>query len=385
MTRLAVVADPHIDDYGTRIDPEFGLNARFVDSLTALGWVADDARKRGCDALIVAGDFTENRHPAPWRVAMIEDQLRRFAGHHDRPYDGRTILVRGNHDGLRSGLSIVDVLAHGLPNAHGWSRPGIDRVGSTAVCVIPYLDRSWLRSRPGFEHVPDADLFRILAEQYLTIARGLYAEATDDEHVTESVLVVHQSLSGGLMSDTQQAFLGEHGLVVDTTQLAAIGYHAILAGHFHLHQVLHRSPLIAYAGSPYRTDFGEEHQPKGYMVVDTVDPDGFEFVENPRARRFVTLRGDDWADQLGDIESAVVRVLDLDPTADPSSVRAQLEALGAFDVTEVRPRRAERPEEAVGMSEDLTSEQALEAWFDADEDREALVTRGRELLAEALA
>src|SRR5690349_14483436 len=103
MTRIAFTADLHCDDYGSRIDPATGLNARWLDTVAMARWIAQDANDRGADVLVVGGDFTESRHPAPWRVAQIKDAL--------LTYGGPAVYVRGNHDGIRDGRWIGDVLA----------------------------------------------------------------------------------------------------------------------------------------------------------------------------------------------------------------------------------------------------------------------------------
>ena len=378
MVRLAVLADPHCDDFGSKIDAATGLNARWVDTVGMVRWVANDAHERGADVLIVAGDLSESRHPAPWRVAQIGAALAAFPG--------PVKLLRGNHDGTRAGLSIVDALAQDRPGWDGFSRPGITVVDDVAIAMLPYVDRSWLRSQPGFESTPDADVYRILAEEYLAIARGLFVQAS--AIAARTVVVVHQALAGGNMSDSQRAFLGDLSLVVDTRALGAIGFDAILAGHFHLHQVLSAThPLIAYAGSPYRTDFGEEHQAKGYLIVD-VAPNGravtaaMEFVETP-ARRFVTLdyeaTGGDQPDWEVAVKEAVARVVNVPPDVDVAELRGRLER-HAFEVQEIRIRRDESPVAAGGLSETLAPTEALEAYFAEHPNRERLVARGREIL-----
>jgi len=380
MTKLAITADLHASDYGRRVDPETGLNARFLDAVGIVRWIARDATARGCDALIVAGDITEERHPSPWRVALIRDALAEF--------DGPCILVRGNHDGVRAGRSAIDLLAAGLPDGRGHSRPGVTWVGRTAICALPYLDRHWLRAQPGYADVPDAEIFRVLGEQFLALARGLYAQAMQSHPDSDAmVLVAHQGLAGGAMSEAQEAFLGDMSLVVDTSALAAIGFDAVLAGHFHRHQVLREAPLVAYPGSPHRVDFGEERDAKGYMLVDAamreVDDGGmaFEFVETP-ARRFVTV---DYAAEMpdhGTLDGAIVRAINV-PSGHPADeVVRDLEAAGAFEVTEVRRRPVEVTDGASGLSETLSTEEALAAFLEEDPDREALLERGLAILAE---
>jgi len=381
VTRLAFTADLHASDYGQRVDPETGLNARFLDALDIARWVALDAKRRECDALIVGGDVTEERHPSPWREAMIREALAGF--------EGPVILVRGNHDGMRAGRSIIDNLAAALSGPdHGFSRPGIAWVGRTAICALPYLDRHWLRAQDGFEAVPDADIYRVLGEQYLAIARGLYAEAHAEHADLESaVLVVHQSLGGGRMSAAQEAFLSDLSLVVDTGALAAIGWTAVLAGHFHRHQVIPQSSLVLYAGSPHRVSFAEEHEDKGYVVIDTdvreVDDATVwhEFVRTP-ARRWVTVDYATDAISFPDVDDAVVRAINVPADVTSADVILGLGLAGAADVTEVRHVRPTSPEAATGLSESMTPEQALAEYLAGDPDREALLELHRELMAE---
>lgn len=392
MTKIAFTADLHCDEYGSRIDPATGLNARWVDTVDMARWVATDARRRDAEVLVVAGDFTEARHPAPWRVAQIGEALAEFAG--------PALFARGNHDGTRGGHSIVELLAARMdavdvPGRYsfgiGFDVPDVRLINDVTIAVIPYLDAHHLRALEGFETLPAAEVSAALGDAFLSIARGLYARAKEAEPEAAAVLVVHQALSGGLMSDSQAAFLGDQGLVVDTRALAAIGFEAILAGHFHKHQVLATEPLVVYAGSPYRTDFGEEHQEKGYLVVD-VEPGRatFDFVATP-ARRFVTVDAQNWPQAPADIggpesaflEDAIVRVINVPAEDNPADVRRTLEELGAFEVTEIRQLRPDGPAiEGGGMAEGLTTHEALEAYFAGDEDEEQLVERGRGILAE---
>ena len=47
------------------------------------------------------------------------------------------------------------------------------------------------------------------------------------------------------------------------------GVDYVALGHIHKHQVLHyASPPVVYAGSIDRVDFGEEHEDKGWVLVD---------------------------------------------------------------------------------------------------------------------
>ena len=385
MTRLAFTADLHIDAYGSRIDPATGLNARLLDYLGTTEWMAAEASSQDAAAIVVAGDFTERRHPAPWLVSRIRAAL----SHGPE----RQVYLRGNHDGEIAGGSIVSVLDDGLDEHDeigrtGIATPRLEPIAFDAVLAcIPYLDRHWIRTQPGFEGVPDAELFRVLGDQFLTIARGLCAEARRDYPDAGVVLVCHQTLAGAAMSESQRAFLGDVSLIVDSRALADVGFEAVVAGPLHRHQVVVPGDRpVLYAGSIERVDFGEEGEEKGFVVAD-VGPGRFEweFVPTP-ARQFVTL---DYAQLLisptdADVEDAVVRVRNLDPDlsdADLAALRSYLDDRGAFEITSIERRPRERTEAAGGMSEALSPAQALEEYFAADPDREVLVGRGRALLA----
>jgi len=378
MTRIAFAADLHIDAYGSRIDPLTGMNARLLDYLRTTRSVAQAARDREAEALVIAGDFTERKHVNDWLLGYIGDALS------DGPR--RQILVRGNHDAETAGESKVSVLgrmAEGRTTTV--AAAGLDIVGDVVIASLPYLDRHWLRARAEFHAVPDAEVFRVLAEQFVLMAQGLYAQAKATQPDKACVLVCHQTLAGAAMSDSQRAFLGDVSLVIDSRALAAIGFEAVVAGHLHRHQVVvPGSAPVLYAGSIERVDFGEEHEDKGFIVAD-VAPGRFDWEFVPTdARRYVTLRGEQYLDNPADadVEGAVVRVQELPPEADHGEVRRALEGAGAFEVASITAARRESTVAEGVLSETLAPVQALEQYFAADPQREVLVGRGRELLAE---
>jgi exonuclease SbcD len=371
VTRIAFTADLHVDQYGSKVHAATGLNARLVDYLTTLRFVAQAARDRDCDALVVAGDFTERKHVNEWLIRHIQDALS------DGPK--RQVFLRGNHDAEVANESIVSVLAEMGPDWHGFARPGLHVVGDVVLCLIPHLDGRWLRTQAGFESVPPQEINRALAEQYLVLARALYSSAQamrSPERMTR-ILVAHQGMSGGAMNETQAAFLGDRSLVVDAAALGAIGFDAIVAGHFHRHQVLSTDPLTLYTGSVERVDFAEEGEDKGFVVIDTDHLPAFDWIPTP-ARRYLTMKASESYSEE-DLGGAIVRCHDVDPTQDLASLRTFLEKAGVFDVHDLRQLRPET-DAVAGMAEDLAPEAALEAYFADDPDAEALVARGREIL-----
>lgn len=378
MARFAVASDLHVDSYFGAIDPVTGITAREGDFLATTRWVAQHARDLECEALVVAGDYVESKRVPPVdRVDRIRDAL--------EPGPARQIHIRGNHDIGRGREGTVASLAR-HEGWTGFTEPGFALVGDVAVCAIPHLTPAWLRTQPGMQLLPDAGVYQVLAEYYLTIARGLCVDA-ELAGARAAILVGHQQLAGGRMTESQAAFLGDLDVIVDTRALASIGYSAITFGHVHWGQTVIDDPAcpVVYIGAPERVDAAEEDQEKSFLVVD-VDAGGRASIERIRtpARRYLTLRGDG-AFNPAAAEDAIVRGIDLDPDLDTGDLRRELERAGAFWVLGLRTRPVEATAPAGGMDETLTAEQAVETYFAGDPDRDAMVALCRRLLAEAAA
>lgn len=374
MTRIAVVADLHVDPLGiNRRHPETGVYIREQDALDTLRRVGEHARSFECEALVVAGDYVEARtNPRSGRVTRIARAL--AAG------PDRQIHLPGNHDIADAGLSIVEDLATRAPGWTGHTTNGFDLVGDVAVCVIPFLSPAWYRTLPGKEALPDREAFDELGAHYLTIARGLFVKATD-AGARSAILVGHQQLSGGRMSETQQVFLGDLDIVVDARALAAIGYAAVTFGHVHRGQTVVDDPAcpVVFAGSIERVDFAEEREEKSFLVVDVEGGRAtIERVPTP-ARHMLTVSGAGTFNEAA-VEDSIVRGVDLDPDVDEVDLRRALYAAGALEVTGLRRRPAETAAPAGGLSESLSPEALLEAYFEGDPERDPLVAMGRRIL-----
>lgn len=365
-TRIGFSADWHFEDWPGPLDAGTGLSARLMDYVRTATAVATQARERGCAAFVVCGDFTEKGSPAPWLVDLVMEALE--AG------PKRVIAVRGNHDRGKRGRTIVDLIGR----VEGWTgvrSPRIDMVGTVAVCSIPYMETHHLRALASNETADIADLFRLAADTYLGIARGLYARAME-LGARRAILTGHQTLSGGWMSSTQQAFMGDQQVVVDAVALSSIGYSLVAFGHLHRAQTVIDDPAcpVVYAGAIERVSFGEQDEEKSWLVVDVPDEGPVSIERVPTtARRYVTIAGDDLGDEPVDIEGAIVRVRDLPPEYDPALVRADLEQRGAFEVREPEVRRVDAQVAENAIAETLTVHEAYREFWAEHPERDALM------------
>lgn len=382
MTLIAITSDLHVDDYD-------GIPGRFDDILETVAWVARQARDRGAEVLVVAGDYSEQKRPiAAARAVKIADALAQGPD--------RQVHLAGNHDVAWRGSSIVDDLAR-TPGWTGFSSdPGFAIVNGVGICAIPYVDRSYARTvdEPQLldgewiapSRMTDAQLYRWLGDQYPLIAAGLHARATS-AGARATILVGHQQLAGGRMTDKQASFLGDLDVVVDPRALGSIGFSAVVFGHVHRGQTVVDDPAcpVLFAGAVERVDFAEQDQEKSFVLLDIEPgrPVSIERIPTP-ARRFVTIDDPGNAYDVAElgVRDAVVRVLNLDPSMNPAAVRNELEDLGAFAITEIKRARVDDVAPARGMDESLSAHEALAIYFVDDPDRDALVALGREILGE---
>ena len=183
----------------------------------------------------------------------------------------------------------------------------------------------------------------------------------------------------------------------------------VALGHIHKHQSLNgdHQPPVLYSGSIERIDFGEEHEPKGFVVAEIGDgPTTWEFVRGYKrqARPFITVRADvtEAADPTAavvaairakpDLSEAVVRVIvklrqEQEPLLVEREITRALE--GAYFVAALQKdvERTERQRLGAVSVEALTPAQLLERYLqikDVPEERAKLLLQHGEALISAV-
>ena len=255
-------------------------------------------------------------------------------------------------------------------------------------------------------------------------------EARITEHLADEVaqldpalpafLCAHVNIAGATTASERSMMLGnDHVLGLGTVAIPAFDYVAL--GNIHKHQVLTQHPPVAYAGSLERIDFNEEHEDKGFCVID-VDPSSprgervtdFRFVPIA-ARAMLTIdvavrSGEDPTDAALEaigkhagsgpstgsgqaLEGAIVRVrLSMDAEQEPAfRETAVRQALGPAHYVvgiERSVRRTSRTRLGTGEAEKLGPLDALRRYLaskDTPADRErVLVERAEQLVREEI-
>lgn len=405
MIKMLHFADVHIgmENYG-RMDSATGLSSRVMDFIHRMDEMIDDALARDIDLAIFAGDAFKTRNPNPTFQREFAHRIQDLAAHCP------VVMLVGNHDlptNLKraSSIELFDTLR--VPNVY----VGMDyevfeietKSGPVKVGTAPYPVRArLLEDAPHTVNIAQLDM--LLQEQLARLLQRLADQIKDAD--MPRVLTGHFTIAGAALGSERQVMLGRDVAAL-LGSVADPEWDYVAMGHIHKFQNLTEKqiglPPVIYSGSLERIDFGEEGDPKGYVIVDLERGEtAYEFVPLRGTRPFVTLRvdvsksADPTAKVLDVLErhnlkDAVVRVLitctpQTDVLLKPREIENAILAAGANVVAAVQ-RQVERPERGrLGLNpEGLTPIELLDRYFEsleiATELRQPLLEAARGIFA----
>jgi exonuclease SbcD len=409
--KLLHTADIHIgmENYG-RIDPETGINARVMDFLRRLSDIADYAIEQGIDIFVFAGDAYKTRDPNPTYQREFARRIKKVA---DAGIP--VVLLVGNHDlpAVARRATSIDIFGTlDVPNIHVGNTLGMKQITcrrgqALQVVTVPYPLRS---AFVGKDEVQGRSLEELdgLVQQNVIAAIQQLAEEARQRAGTPAILAGHFSVNEASHGSEQNIMIGRDA-ALPRSVLCDPTWSYVALGHIHKHQSLNgdSQPPVLYSGSIERIDFGEEHEPKGFIVAEIGDgPTSWEFVRGYRrqARPFVTVRADvrDAADPTaavvsaitarGDLSDSVVRVIvKLHQEQEALLVEREItRALeGAYFVAALQKEveRAERQRLGAISVEALTPSELLARYFqvkDVPAERAKLLLQHGEALISAV-
>ena len=292
--RILHFADLHIgvENYG-RVDPETGLSTRLIDFLAALDEVVEYALTQEVDLVLLAGDAYKSRDPNQTQQRELAQRLAKLSS-----AGIPVFLLVGNHDlphavGRATAIEIFNTLQ--VPNLHVGDQiqtyPVETPKGPLQIVALPWPRRSRLLTREDTRGL-SIDQINERVQDLLTQGVKLAADRLDPG--VPAILTGHLTVSGATLGSERSMMLGQdHVLLPSNLHLPVFDYIAL--GHIHKHQILRENPMMVYAGSLQRVDFGEEGETKGFCVVE-LDPgrmQGMRLVDfrfQPvQARNFVTV------------------------------------------------------------------------------------------------
>ncbi len=289
-------ADLHIgvENYG-RTDPATGLSTRLLDFLAAFDELVQCAIDEQVDLVLFAGDAYKSREPSQTHQREFARRIRRL-----RAAGIPVFLLIGNHD-LPNALSRANALEifHTLEVEGVYVAPKLTslriptRAGDLQIVAVPWPNQSALLSRDQYKNLTIEQIDRTVEE---LLTREIVALGERQDPALPAILTAHIALSESkVKSGSEKWMTVGHFPALLPSSLRPDLFDYVALGHHHVYQQLGDRPPIVYPGSLQRVDFGEEKDPKGFVLVelDPARPRGervlrIDFHE-VRARRFVTI------------------------------------------------------------------------------------------------
>jgi exonuclease SbcD len=403
MVKVVHFADVHlgVENYG-RLDPHTGLSTRLSDFLSSIDSVIDTAVHLKADLVVFAGDAYKTRDPSPTYQREFARRIRRLS-----QAEIPTVLVAGNHDtpnavGRAHTMEIFGTLD--VEHVYVARSPDVldieTRHGPVQVGVLPWIVRSGLLSRQEYKNHSLEEVDELLLRSIETILQGDQGLVSRLRPEVPHILVAHGTVQGAVYGSERSVMLGQE-IILPPNLIKNDAWDYVALGHIHRHQAIEddRAPPVVYPGSIERIDFGEEKDPKGFVIAEVKRGHCSWQFERLDVRRFVTVSvtadGDDPTQQIVEAikqnpcKNAVVRVIirttaDRDVLIRENEVRRALQDafyIAAIIHSVVRPERLR-----LGSQEDiavLTPIEALERYLQIREtppDRIEVLKHHAELL-----
>ena len=367
--KIITFADAHIgiSTYST-IDPKTNLNTRVLDSLNGIDQIINYAEENNIKYILFAGDMFKNALPSPTLVREINKRIKASA-----EKGIKWIIQDGNHDvsPLETAKSALDPL----------STLKVENVEHTRFEKTYMIDNN-IRVLVLPTYTTQEEVENILSkynDNIKTIVMG---------HFTS----LNAKLNDWLIASNEDA--------IDIKIFQKPNILAVVLGHLHKHQILNTNPLSYYCSSTIRTDFNEEHDKKGFVVLDIDNNYNVSYIfKEIKTQEFLSVKmdlvGEDDAQAnvmaylnhiKNDLNDKVVRVqltLDKENNIDDNEI---LEFLKNNNVSYIANISKIFDREQLirnkDINEQITEEEALREYFKDNFDKDEIIKLGISIINE---
>ena len=367
--KIITFADAHIgiSTYST-IDPKTNLNTRVLDSLNGIDQIINYAEDNNIKYILFAGDMFKNALPSPTLVREINKRIKASA-----EKGIKWIIQDGNHDvsPLKTAKSALDPL----------STLKVENVEHTRFEKTYMIDNN-IRVLVLPTYTTQEEVENILSkynDNIKTIVMG---------HFTS----LNAKLNDWLIASNEDA--------IDIKIFQKPNILAVVLGHLHKHQILNTNPLSYYCSSTIRTDFNEEHDKKGFVVLDIDNNYNVSYIfKEIKTQEFLSVKMDLVGEEdaqanvmsylnhiKNDLNDKVVRVqltLDKENNIDDNEI---LEFLKNNNVSYIANISKIFDREQLirnkDINEQITEEEALREYFKDNSDKDEIIKLGISIINE---
>lgn len=277
--------------YGS-LNPETGLNKRFEDFILALDKPINFSIENNVDLVIFTGDTYKHATPEPIYQNRFASKIKKLS-EHGIP----TILLVGNHDVLyrvdaSNALDIYKSLD--IENVTVFNKIELKEIktknGTVQIVSLPHITKSKLLTKEENRDLSPKEQDDLMLLKVKEAINGAIKKINPD---MPAILIGHGTIENAVLGGEQELSIGKVlSYPLSLFQKSEIDY--VGFGHIHKHQILQsEKPLILYAGSVERVDFGEENEDKGFIYLEMEKGKNLnhKFIStNPR--KFITISVD---------------------------------------------------------------------------------------------
>lgn len=292
--------------------------SRLDEHRDVLAEIAEIARDRHVDAVVVAGDLSEAASPPPEVDQVLYRALLELA--RAAP---TVIVISGNHDHPARLAAVAPLLALGRITLVAYPTPPqeggvIELTGAdgdtVSVAMLPFVSQ---RSIVGAEQLMSTDpheQVNTYRERYGRLVEALREACHPDR---PAVLVAHAFVAHGQLGGGERAAHFIDAYAVDAPAFGpAWGYVAL--GHVHRAQRIAGGSPLHYCGAPLQLDFGDAPIDRQVNLVELRAgvPAKVEAIPLRSGRPLITVRGslEELRLQQADLpEDAWIRAVVTDP------------------------------------------------------------------------
>ena len=288
MIRLGHAGDLHPNSGATFagklvMDSLTGKNQSLSDLRKSLAWVREVAtdHEAPCDAFLLTGDVFDTVAPTMDEVQVMVEWIEGLA---DRM---PVLIIPGNHDMSTSGNMATALEPLKLrDNIFVMERPESKLLNFGHETVrffsLPYPQKGRILASAQYQDKSPEEVTALINHGLASIIRKFTLECDD---AVPTVLLAHGSVDNAKVGDQPRSLA--HDILIPLQECLPFDFVAL--GHIHQPQQVGANAW--YSGSLMRQSFGEEHEPKGFNVVEVTKghPAKVEFFGNPWARKYKTL------------------------------------------------------------------------------------------------
>ncbi len=354
------------------------------DPFKSLEFLSEYAIRNKADIVLIAGDVFDRRDPSSYIQRKFAEFVNKLS-----EAGVFVFMLTGNHEGAPNPERSIhlDVYA-ALSVKNVFVARKIQRftVRNVNIIAVPYPYKKNLLAREKYKDKSEDEINRAVNAIIVDRVKELLSEINND---FPTILAMHIPLLEGKVGSEQcTIFTRELPMAKNDFDDDKISYVAL--GHLHKSQVLFTDRAhvpVVYPGSLERIDFSEENDEKGFYFVEFSENGAvsFNFVTNPHARRFYTIRIADDSD-IGSadwdrIKTSIVRVVLEKDVKDEQAFKEFLEAVKKKSYVFARfEDKRDFSDESNFYSSHLTitPQDAINKYLDEQKEHDPFVRKNRE-------